>query len=173
MPKQVNAKNKQIYSLLIGCLTSLVLMLTGCELPTGLEPVSGVEGYLEVSDSTFSSGEVTAVALIVLDRLDLDNLAEHYITYGDPILPCETGTGCDSLNYFFLQLPPGAYLLVPVGLLIPPENLITDLDTILGDPLSYVKLPGSTELELLAAIEVVLIREEEITTLPANWKIDL
>ena len=123
-------------------------MLVACTLPTSLEPVSGVEGFLQVADSTFSSGEITAVALIVLDRLDLENLADHYITYGDPILPCESNIACDSLHYFFIQLPPGAYLLLPVGLLIPPEKLVTDLDSILADPLSYIKLPGSTNQEL-------------------------
>ncbi len=151
----------------------LIIVLVACALPTGLEPVSGVEGFLQIADSTFSSGEITAVALIVLDRFDLENLADHYITYGDPILPCETGTVCDSLNYFFLQLPPGAYLLVPVGLLIPPEKLVTDLDSILADPLSYIKLPGSTEQELFAAIEPVLIHEKEITVLGTSWRIDL
>ncbi len=151
----------------------LIIVLAGCTLPTGLEPVSGVEGFLQVAESTLSSGEITAVALIVLDRLDLENLADHYITYSDPILPCEPGTVCDSLHYFFIQLPPGAYLLVPVGLLIPPEKLLTDIDSILDDPLSYIKLPGSTEQELFAAIETVLIHEKEITALGASWRIDL
>lgn len=151
----------------------IIIVLAACSLPTGLEPVSGVEGFLQVADSTFSSGEITAVALIVLDRLDLENLADHYITYSDPILPCESNTTCDSLNYFFLQLPPGAYLLVPVGLLIPPEKLITDLDSILDDPLSYIKLPGLTEQELFAAIKTVLIKEKEITALEVIWRIDL
>ncbi len=151
----------------------LIIVLAACSLPTGLEPVSGVEGFLQVADSTFSSGEITAIALIVLDRLDLDSLANHFITYSDPILPCELNIACDSLHYFFIQLPPGAYLLLPVGLLIPPEKLITDLDSILDDPLSYIKLPGSTDLELFDAIEAVLIKEKEITTLTASWRINL
>ncbi len=141
----------------------LIIVLAACTLPTGLEPVSGVEGYLTVPSSTFLSGEITAVALIVLDRLDLENLADHFITYSDPILPCESNIACDSLNYFFIQLPPGGYLLAPVGLLIPPEKLITDLDSILADPLSYIKLPGSTD------IKTVLIREKEITAQDVTW----
>ena len=159
--------------LIPGTLVTLTFLLFGCAAPTGLTPVSGVEGQLLIPDSIFSTGEVTAVALIVLDRLDLDHLADHFITYGDPILPCESNIPCDSLNYFFIQLPPGAYLLVPVGLLIPPEKLVTDLDSILVDPLPYIKLPGSTEQELLAAITQVSIREKEIKTLAASWKINL
>jgi len=156
-----------------GIILVLTFLLFRCAVPTGLESVSGVEGYLQISDSTFAAGEVTAVALIVLDKLDVDHLADHFITYSDPVLPCESNISCDSLHYFFLQLPPGAYLLIPVGLLIPPEKLVTDLDSILADPLAYIKLPGSTNQELLAAIEQVFIREKEIVTLGESWRIDL
>jgi len=156
-----------------GIILVLTFLLFRCAVPTGLESVSGVEGYLQISDSTFAAGEVTAVALIVLDKLDVDHLADHFITYSDPVLPCESNISCDSLHYFFLQLPPGAYLLIPVGLLIPPEKLVTDLDSILADPLSYIKLPGLTNQELLAAIEQVFIREKEIVTLGESWRIDL
>ncbi|NQU27833.1 MAG: hypothetical protein HQ528_06060 [Candidatus Marinimicrobia bacterium] len=159
--------------LIPGTLVTLTFLLFGCAAPTGLAPVSGVEGQLLIPDSIFASGEVTAVALIVLDRLDLDHVADHFITYSDPILPCESNIQCDSLNYFFIQLPPGAYLLLPVGLLIPPEKLVTDLDSILVDPLPYIKLPGSTEQELLAAVKSVLIREKEIKALEYIWRIDL
>ncbi|NQT97256.1 MAG: hypothetical protein HQ562_05905 [Candidatus Marinimicrobia bacterium] len=155
--------NTVMHKLINYSLFYIIILLAACTLPTGLEPVSGVEGYLQVADSTFYSGDIKAIALIVLDRLDLDHLADHFVTYGDPILPCESNIPCDSLNYFFIQLPPGGYLLAPVGLLIPPEKLITDLDSILADPLSYIKLPGSTD------IKTVLIREKEITAQDVTW----
>ncbi len=149
----------------------ILLLLAGCAWPTGLEPVSAVEGEIIVPESLFADGQVTAITLIVLDKLDLENLGEHFITYSDPILPCVTP--CDTVRTFFIQLQPGSYPIIPIGLLVPVATVATSLDSLLALPQLPIRVPSSNTIELLQHIRSVVVKEGAVTTLSGNWRIEL
>lgn len=149
------------------------LLTVSCSLPTGLEPVSGIEGVLKVDTSVFAGGDVKAVALVVVDRLDIENLADHFIAYSEPITPCADAANCDSLFDFFIQLKPGGYLAAPVGLLIPPEEFIVSIDSILSAPELPLKLPGENINEILMSAKSFLVKEEQINLLDEPWEVTL
>ncbi len=158
-------------------ITGLIFVLTSllfqCAAPTGLTPVSGVEGQISIPDSTFASAEITAVVLGVLDRLDLDNIADHLIAYSEPILPCDvTASDCDPLTEFFIQLKPGGYQIIPVGLTIPPETFIVKIDSVLNAPHLPVKLPGTEIIDILLNSKSILIHEQQITKIDDLWEIE-
>ncbi len=148
------------------------MMFFSCSAPTGLEPVAGVEGTLLIRKSIFSSGEVTAVALVVVDKFDADSLASHFITYSDLITPCTETAACDTLIDFFIQLEAGSYLAAPVGLLIPPAEFIASIDSILNAPQLPLKLPGTTAGEILLASKSLLIKAQEVVRLPEVWEVN-
>ena len=83
-------------------------LFIACEIPVGLEPISGVEGQI-----TFHGNwqeDIKAAAIIALDELDLENLAVNLVTYSNLIEP-----GSNEAEYF-IQLLPGQYYLAAVGL---------------------------------------------------------
>ena len=165
----INKMRKLIPKILL----TLIFLLFRCTAPTGLIPVSGVEGQISIPDSIFASAEITAVVLGVLDRLDLDNIADHLIAYSDPILPCgETASNCDSITNFFIQLEPGGYQVVPVGLTIPPETFIVKFDSVINAPQLPVKLPGTEIIDILTNSRSILVREQQITKIDDLWNIE-
>ncbi len=148
-----------------------VFLIGGCSLPTGLENVSGVEGRVVVSPALFADGKVTAITLVVLDQLDLENLGEHFITYSDPILPCNTA--CDSVYSYFIQLKRGSYAIVPIGLMVPVATVATSLDSLLALPELPIRLPTSDSGAIIQYIKSVVVREGEISEIDGNWQIVL
>ncbi len=150
----------------------MLFILQSCSTPVGLEPVSGLDTEVLVPPSNFADGQVQAVFLVVLDKMDMDNLSDHFIAYSDPMLPCVSA--CDSLHKLFIQLEPGGYLVIPVGLTVAPQLLFTSLDSLLALPQLPIRLPGSNDLEILSASHSILIKERQIATLPVSpWRIDL
>jgi len=89
-----------------GFLGVLVLLMTACDNPVGLEPVSGVEGDIVLGDSLFRSLGATGLALVALDKLDPDSLGNHLLAYSDPILYDSTSTFPEDTTVLFFY--PGA-----------------------------------------------------------------
>lgn len=116
-----------------------LLILLACSAPTGLEPVTGVEGRLETVGTWPDS--IRGIAMVVLDSADFQNPQDHLVAYGDLLLP-----GASTLD-FFIQLNPGAYLLVPVGILLDPGYFVTNIDSILaGEDIPLVALADPDNL---------------------------
>lgn len=104
----------------------LLMILTSCEDTESLEVIAGVEGSIhflgELPDS------IKAVALVILETEainDQDNIGKYLVSYSDPIM--QPG------NYF-LQLKPGHYMGVLVGLLIEPRLFAVNIDSYLESP---------------------------------------
>ena len=130
---------------------AVVILAVSCSLKDGLGPVAGVEGKLHVSGAWPDS--IKAAALIVLDEVVLDDAADHLIAFSDPLMPGDT------LGYCFIQLRPGRYFLVAVGLTVEPALFLANLETdstdneipivILDDDLVTIYIP-------------ILIRKDEV-----------
>jgi len=141
-------KHKQFIIRLIG----LLLFLVSCRFPEGLEPVSGVEGNIRITGTWPDS--VLAASLIVLDELSLDSLEKDLISYSDPVLQGDT------LSYYFIQLKPGGYYIVSVGLTVEPGLFFANLDSFLTAPKIPITLLGNT---LLDAVTTVAVKDLEIS----------
>jgi len=102
--------------------------LTTCDNTGDLEAVSGVQGVVKIVSSWPDS--LKGAVVVVFDvALDLDRLndsdyvvIDHFITFSDPIQP-----GLDQSEYF-IQLQPGGYLIMTIGLLVKPAQLLADPD---------------------------------------------
>jgi len=102
---------------------SSILFIT-CEIPVGLEPVSGVEG--EITFNGNWQDDIKAAAIIALDELDLDNPAGNLITYSNLIDP-----GTNEAEYF-IQLLPGQYYLAAVGITVDPGLFAVKIDSFIS-----------------------------------------
>ena len=100
------------------------LLIVTCEIPVGLEPVSGVEGKLTFN-GTWQTG-IQAAAIIALDELDLENPAVNLVTYSNLIDP-----GSNEGEYF-IQLLPGQYYLAAVGITVDPGLFAVKIDSFLS-----------------------------------------
>lgn len=100
------------------------LLFVTCEVPVGLEPVSGVEGKITFNGDW--QDEIKAAAIIALDEIDLENPAANLITYSNLIDP-----GTDEAEYF-IQLLPGQYYLVAVGITVDPGFFAVKIDSFLS-----------------------------------------
>ena len=100
------------------------LLLITCEIPVGLEPVSGVEGKITFHGNW--QDDIKAAAIIALDELDLDNPAANLVTYSNLIDP-----GTNEAEYF-IQLLPGQYYLAAVGITVDPGLFAVKLDSFLS-----------------------------------------
>lgn len=100
-----------------------VILIVSCDDSTGLEPVSGVEGVLTFYGTW--DHDIQAAAMIALDDLDLNDPAANLITYSNIIDP-----GTSEAEYF-IQLLPGRYYLVPVGINVDPGFFAAKIDSFL------------------------------------------
>jgi len=137
----------------VGSLTicALVILAVSCSLKDGLGPVAGVEGKLQVSGAWPDS--IKAAALIVLDEVVLDDAADHLITFSDPLLPGDT------LGYCFIQLRPGRYFLVAVGLTVEPALFLANLETDSADNEIPIVILDD---DLITVTDPVYIRKDEV-----------
>jgi len=99
-------------------------LLITCEIPVGLEPVSGVEGKITFHGNW--QADIKAAAIIALDELDLENPAANLITYSNLIDP-----GTNEAEYF-IQLLPGQYYLAAVGITVNPGFFAVKIDSFLS-----------------------------------------
>jgi hypothetical protein len=100
------------------------LLLITCEIPVGLEPVSGVEGIITFNGNW--QNEIKAAAIIALDELDLENPAVNLVTYSNLI-----DSGVVEAEYF-IQLLPGQYYLAAVGITVDPSFFAVKIDSFLS-----------------------------------------
>ena len=100
------------------------LLIVTCEIPVGLEPVSGVEGKLTFNGTW--QADIQAAAIIALDELDLENPAANLVTYSNLIDP-----GTNEAEYF-IQLLPGQYYLAAVGITVDPGLFAVKIDSFLN-----------------------------------------
>jgi len=109
-----------------------------CESPDDLEAVSGIQGAIQIQGVLPDS--IRAVALIVLDTEalnDQDNIANYLVNYSDPL---------SSSGDYYIQLKPGHYLGIVVGLLIDPGLFVVNIDEFLNAPeLPLVQLSEVTD----------------------------
>lgn len=100
-----------------------VLVITACEMPSGLEPVAGVEGTLTFNGAWPDS--VKGAALVALSSFpgDVSQAANLLVNYSTP-----ASSGTDSIEYF-IQLLPGTYYFLTLGLTIEPAVFATKLDS--------------------------------------------
>jgi hypothetical protein len=130
--------------------TIIYLIITSCSIPTGLKPISGIEGLLTFPDPW--PDHIHAVALVVLESFELEKISNNLITYSDPV---ETGT--DSA-FYFVQLIPGQYHITAVGLMVPPALFAAKLDSFLKAP--QVPLVVLDDLQTIASL--IVIQPEKI-----------
>ena len=100
------------------------IVCVSCNIPVGLEPVSGVEGNITFHGTW--QDNIQAAAIIALDKLDLENPATNLITYSNLIDP-----GTNEAEYF-IQLMPGQYYLAAVGITVDPGLFSVKVDSFLS-----------------------------------------
>jgi len=139
-------------------LTLLLLSLFGimsCEDPASLEAVSGIEGQILFEGSKPDS--IKAVALVVLypEALsDMANIGSYLVDYSDPL----TQEGP-----YFIQLKPGGYVGVLVGLLVDPGLFAVNVD-------SYIESGNLPLVQLSQGANAFLIKEQEM--LYRDWSLE-
>lgn len=132
----------------------LISILGACDNSGDLEAVSGIEGSINFQGVLPDS--IKAVALVVLDpaaQSDMDNIGDYLINYSDP-----TSTEGD----YFIQLTPGVYMGVVVGLLIDPGVFVVNID-------EYLQSANIPLVQLTDDPVAFLIQEKEI--LNKDWLI--
>ncbi len=100
------------------------LLFVTCEIPVGLEPVSGVEGKITFNGQW--QDDIKAAAIIALDKLDLENPATNLVTYSNLV-----DSGTNEAEYF-IQLLPGQYYLAAVGITVNPGYFAVKIDSFLS-----------------------------------------
>ena len=100
------------------------LLFVTCEIPVGLEPVSGVEGKITFNGQW--QDDIKAAAIIALDKLDLENPAANLVTYSNLV-----DSGTIEAEYF-IQLLPGQYYLAAVGITVDPGYFAVKIDSFLS-----------------------------------------
>lgn len=101
-----------------------VLLFVTCEIPVGLEPVSGVEGKIIFNGQW--QDDIKAAAIIALDKLDLENPAANLVAYSNLV-----DSGMNEAEYF-IQLLPGQYYLAAVGITVNPSYFAVKIDSFLS-----------------------------------------
>ena len=131
-----------------------LISMTACEKPASLEAIAGVDGA--VIFTSWSDSLRGAVVVVFDIDLDFDRIDEpeyrvidHFITYGDPINP-----GADSIDYF-IQLEPGVYQLMVIGLLLDPAQLLAN-EELFQEIQNYIVVPENS------APRGIVIREKQI-----------
>ena len=125
-------------------LIALIMVRCGDDLGA----VSGIEGQINFSGSMPDS--IKAVALVVLETEainDLDNIGDYLLGYSDPL----TSTGP-----YFIQLQPGTYMAVLVGLLVDPGIFAVRVD-------DYVAEGDLPVVQLSSGAFAFPVKEEVVT----------
>ncbi len=128
------------------------LLFVVCEIPVGLEPVSGVEGKI-----TFYGDwpeDIKAVAIIALDEFDIENPAANLVTYSSMI-----DSGMVKSEYF-IQLLPDQYFLVVVGITVEPGFFAVKIDSFLSAETIPIKIIDN-DLQVMKT--QINIKYQEIT----------
>ena len=133
-------------------LISCSLLFITCEIPVGLEPVSGVQGKITFHGEW--QDDIKAAAIIALDELDLENPAANLITYSNLIDP-----GTDEAEYF-IQLLPGQYYLAAVGITVDPGLFAVKIDSFLSSETIPILIIDN---DLRNLTTPVIIKSQEIT----------
>lgn len=137
-----------VFILLIIC----SLLFITCEIPVGLESVSGVEGTITFHGEW--QDEIKAAAIIALDSLDFNNFASYLVTYSNLIDP-----GTNEAEYF-IQLLPGQYHLAAVGITVDPGFFAVKIDSFLtAETIPIVPIDN----DLLNLANKINIKYQEIT----------
>ncbi|MCF7801584.1 MAG: hypothetical protein K9N34_06155 [Candidatus Marinimicrobia bacterium] len=104
-------------------LVAVLFFFATCSTPTGLEPVAGVEGTLTFQGTWPDS--IKGAALVALSSFpaDVSQAANLLVNYSTP-----APSGTDSIEHF-IQLLPGTYYLLTLGLTIEPAVFATKLDS--------------------------------------------
>ncbi|NQV30272.1 MAG: hypothetical protein HQ508_05225 [Candidatus Marinimicrobia bacterium] len=140
-----------------------LIALTACEEPKSLEAIAGVKGQVNF-DPVWPDSVAGAVVVVFDVDLDLDSLNasnypvfDHFITYGDPI-----NAGVQNSEYF-IQLEPGEYILMVIGLLVEPALLLAN-EALLQQIQNYIVVPEN------AAPRGIVIREKKINE-QTGWSV--
>ena len=128
------------------------LFFATCEIPVGLEQVSGVEG--EITFHGNWQDDIKAAAIIALDELDLENPAANLVTYSNLIDP-----GAEKAEYF-IQLLPGQYYLAAVGITVDPGLFAVKIDSFLSAETVPIMIIDNDLRNLTTPINII---SQEIT----------
>ena len=144
----------------VGAFLSLVLfvllmVLAACDQSQDLEAVAGIQGQIQLNGSLPDS--VKAVALVILKPEainDPDNIGNYLINYSDPL--SQSGA-------YYIQLKPGQYMALIVGLLVDPGLFAVNID-------QYAASAAWPLVQLSTGAHAILIREAEMQEL--DWSVD-
>ncbi len=128
------------------------LLFVTCEIPVGLEPISGVEGKITFYGNW--QNDIKAAAIIALDELDLENPASNLITYSNLIEPSTNEAE------YFIQLLPGQYYLAAVGITVDPGLFAVRIDSFLSAETIPIMIIDNDLRNLTTPIN---IKSQEIT----------
>lgn len=144
------------------CLGMFLTFWLGCSMPEGLVPVSGVEGTLIFQGEWPDS--VHGAAVIALERdvmSDWDHPEQYLISYSDPVV------SEDTLMNYFIQLNPGIYCIVVVGLLEEVSYFISNIKSLQDTTSLPIMFPQN---DPAANLRLVLVEEEDIRQEP-EWEV--
>ncbi len=130
------------------------LLFVTCEIPVGLEPVSGVEGKITFNGQW--QDDIKAAAIIALDKLDLENPATNLVTYSNLV-----DSGTNEAEYF-IQLLPGQYYLAAVGITVDPGYFAVKIDSFLSAETIPIVIIDN---DLRNLTTLVTIKSQEITVI--------
>jgi len=140
----------------------LLFVWLGCSVPEGLQPISGVEGTLifqgEWPDTVRGA---TVIALEQNVMSDWEHPEQYLISYSDPAVSGDT-----TMNYF-IQLNPGIYCIVVVGLLEEVSYFISNIMSLQDTTSLPIMFPQN---DPAANLRLVLVEEEDIRQEP-EWEV--
>lgn len=137
-------------------LFSMILLITliTCEDSDSLGAVAGIEGNISFVGAKPDS--IKAIALVILEPEainDPDNIGSYLISYSEPQVKS---------GFYSIQLLPGTYMGVVVGLLVEPGLFAVNVD-------SYLSGTDIPLVQLSEGANAFIIREEE--TLERDWDV--
>lgn len=99
-------------------------LFSQCNSPTDLQPVSGIEGTLSFQGNWPTAVQGAALVALSTFPADVSQAADFLVNYTTPV-----DSGAHSSD-FFIQLKPGTYYLMTLGLTINPAVFAANLDSI-------------------------------------------
>ncbi|PJA54120.1 MAG: hypothetical protein CO167_05610 [Candidatus Marinimicrobia bacterium CG_4_9_14_3_um_filter_48_9] len=150
----------EFFRLRIKLLSIVWLILAGflfqCNSPTGLQPASGVEGTLNFQGNWPPAVQGAALVALSTFPADVSQAADFLVNYTTPV-----DSGSHS-SEFFIQLKPGTYYLMTLGLTINPAVFAANLDSIKASGVLPVVL---LETDLATISQPVTIQIETVKLL--------